>query len=90
MLHGMIKNKVFRRDFEPPSFALDLQYKDARLALELAADVGASMPVGGLVQQLRASARGKGMGRWDTSAIATVWEELDGAILKGTDAPDAE
>lgn len=90
MLHGMIKNKVFNRDFQPPSFALDLQYKDARLALDLAADVGASMPVGGLVQQLRTSARGKGMGRWDTAAIATVWEELDGVILKATDAPDAE
>ena len=30
------------------------------------------------------------MGRWDTSAIATVWEGLDGAILKGTDTPEAE
>jgi 3-hydroxyisobutyrate dehydrogenase len=90
MLHGMIKKKVFNRDFQPPSFALDLQYKDARLALDLAADVGASLPIGGLVQQLRTSARGKGMGRWDTSAIATVWEELDGTILKATDAPEPE
>jgi 2-hydroxymethylglutarate dehydrogenase len=89
MLHGMIKNKVLQRNFEPPSFALDLQYKDARLALELAGDVGAALPIGGLVQQLRASARGKGKGRWDTAAIATVWEELDGAILKASDAPGA-
>ncbi|MCC7368551.1 MAG: NAD(P)-dependent oxidoreductase [Chloroflexi bacterium] len=87
MLHGMIKNKVFMRNFQPPSFALDLQYKDARLALELGGDVGAALPIGALVQQLRTAARVKGMGRWDTSAIATVWEDLGGAILKASDAP---
>jgi len=85
MLRGSLKNKVFTRDFERVSFALDLQYKDARLALELAADVGAALPIGALVQQLRTSARVHGHGRWDTSSIAMVWEGLDDAILKASD-----
>ena len=83
MLRGSIKNKVFARDFERASFALDLQYKDARLALELAGDVGAALPIGALVQQLRTAARVQGHGRWDTSSIAMVWEALDDAVLKG-------
>lgn len=85
MLRGIIKNKVFTRKFEPPSFALDLQYKDARLALELASDVGAALPIGALVQQLRTAARVKGRGRWDTASIATIWEELDEAVIQASE-----
>lgn len=84
MLRGAIRNKVLARDFQPPSFALDLQYKDARLALELAADVGAALPLGALVQQLRATARTMGQGRWDTSSIVKVWELLDDAMLEAS------
>jgi hypothetical protein len=65
-------------------FALDLQYKDVRLALELASDVGAALPVSAVVQQLRGAVRAKGRGRWDSSAIVTVFEELDGAELRAT------
>jgi 3-hydroxyisobutyrate dehydrogenase-like beta-hydroxyacid dehydrogenase len=81
MLQGVVKNKMLTGAYEPPSFALNLQYKDARLALDLASDVGASLPVGALVQQLRSVARSKGRGTWDTASIATVFEELDGARL---------
>lgn len=88
MLQGLVRRKVLTRAFQPAGFALDLQHKDARLALELASDVGAAMPIGALVQQMRSSARTKGQGRWDTSSIATVWEELDGAVLQAS--PDAD
>jgi 2-hydroxymethylglutarate dehydrogenase len=84
MLRGVTRNKVFTRTFEPPSFALDLQHKDARLALDLASDVGAALPLGALVQQLRTSAQAKGRGRWDTASIATIWEELDEAVLEAS------
>ncbi len=84
MLRGPIPGKVLARNFEPPSFALNLQYKDARLALDLAADAGAALPIGALVQQIRSVARSKGRGGWDTAAIATVFEELDGVELKAT------
>src|SRR3712207_7094260 len=62
-------------------FALDLQHKDARLAMELAADVGAPVLIGALVQQLRQIAKSRGLGRWDTTAIATVYEELAGTEI---------
>jgi 4-hydroxybutyrate dehydrogenase / sulfolactaldehyde 3-reductase len=82
MLHGAIATKVLTGEYRTPAFALDLQYKDARLAMELAQDVGAPVLIGALVQQLRAVAKSKGLGRWDTTAIATVFEQLAGAELR--------
>jgi len=84
-LESLVRPKVLARNFDPPSFALNLQYKDARLAIDLASDVGAALPIGALVQQLRSSARAKGRGTWDTAAIATIFEELAGAELRATD-----
>jgi 3-hydroxyisobutyrate dehydrogenase-like beta-hydroxyacid dehydrogenase len=89
-LEGVIRNKVLRRDMETRSFALDLHHKDVRLAQELAADVGAILPVSTIVQQLRSAARARGRGSWDTTAIATVFEELDGAELRASDLPATE
>ncbi|MFN8524191.1 MAG: NAD(P)-dependent oxidoreductase [Chloroflexota bacterium] len=82
MLRGAVGGRVLTGHFQPPSFALDLQYKDARLALDLASDVGAAIPLGALVQQIRGVAKSKGKGRWDTSSIVTVFEELDGVELR--------
>ncbi len=82
MLQGVVRNKMLTGAYQPPSFALNLQHKDARLALDLASDVGAALPIGALVQQIRAVARAKGRGTWDTASIATVFEELDSATLR--------
>jgi 4-hydroxybutyrate dehydrogenase/sulfolactaldehyde 3-reductase len=81
-LEAAIRTKVLERAFEPPMFAMNLQHKDARLALELAGDVQMPLPIGATVQQLRESARAKGRGNWDASAIATILEELAGAELR--------
>ena len=43
-LEPLIRGRVLKREIESPVFALNLQYKDARLALELASDVEAAMP----------------------------------------------
>jgi len=85
-LEPTIRGKVMQRAIETPVFALDLQYKDIRLALELGADVGAALPISAVIQQLRGSVRARGRGGWDSSAIATVFEELDGAELRATGA----
>ncbi len=82
MLQGAIKHKVLTGEYRTPAFALDLQHKDARLAMELAADVGAPVLIGALVQQIRQIAKSRGLGRWDTTAIATVYEELAGTELR--------
>jgi 3-hydroxyisobutyrate dehydrogenase-like beta-hydroxyacid dehydrogenase len=83
-LEPTIRGKVLKGVFEPPMFALNLLHKDSRLALELASDVGAVLPIGAVVQQLRSAVRSKGRGSWDSSAMVTVFEELDGAELRST------
>ena len=75
-IDATIKPTVLTRAFQPAHFALDLLHKDTRLALELANEVGAAVPVAAVVQQLRSAARAKGRGRWDSAAIATIYEEL--------------
>ena len=84
-LEPLIRGRVLKREIESPVFALNLQYKDARLALELASDVEAAMPVSAVVQQLRAAVRAKGRGGWDSSAVVTVFEELNNAELLATE-----
>jgi 2-hydroxymethylglutarate dehydrogenase len=84
-LAGLIRGRVLKRELETPSFALNLQYKDVRLAQELAADVGAILPVSTVVQQLRTAVRAKGRGGWDSSAIVTAFEELDHAELRASE-----
>ncbi|MFN8524056.1 MAG: NAD(P)-dependent oxidoreductase [Chloroflexota bacterium] len=84
-LEGSVRGKILPRTMETPSFALNLQHKDVRLALELGAEVGATVPISALVQQLRGVARARGRGGWDSSAIATVFEELDGAELRASE-----
>jgi 3-hydroxyisobutyrate dehydrogenase-like beta-hydroxyacid dehydrogenase len=85
-LEPTVRRKILKRAIEQPIFALNLQYKDVRLALELGADVGAALPISAVVQQLRGVARAKGRGGWDSSAITTVFEELDGVELKAAEA----
>ena len=80
-----MRGKILKRGIERPMFALNLQYKDDRLALELGSDVGAALPISAVVQQLRGVVRAKGRGGWDSSAITTVFEELDGIELKATE-----
>jgi 3-hydroxyisobutyrate dehydrogenase-like beta-hydroxyacid dehydrogenase len=84
-LSGLIRGRVLKRQLETPSFALDLQFKDVRLAQELAADIGAILPVSAVVQQLRTAVRARGRGGWDSSAMVTVFEELDQAELRASE-----
>jgi 3-hydroxyisobutyrate dehydrogenase-like beta-hydroxyacid dehydrogenase len=84
-LEPLIRGRVLKREIESPVFSLNLQHKDARLAQELASDVEAALPVSAVVQQLRAAVRAKGRGAWDSSAIVTVFEELDDAELRATE-----
>ncbi|MCC6175953.1 MAG: NAD(P)-dependent oxidoreductase [Chloroflexi bacterium] len=89
-LEPAIRGRILKRQIERPVFALNLQYKDVRLALEMASDVGAAVPVSAIVQQLRGVARAKGRGGWDSSAITTVFEELDDAVLTATEPSASE
>jgi 3-hydroxyisobutyrate dehydrogenase len=50
-------------------FAVDLMRKDLGIALQAAADVGASLPATALIDQFYADVQRAGGGRWDTSSL---------------------
>ncbi len=61
-----------------PGFRIDLHHKDMGIALASARDAGVSLPVTGLVAQLIASARARGDGQLDHSALLRTVEALSG------------
>ncbi len=50
-------------------FAVDWMRKDLRIAIDQAHSLGASVPVGALVDQLYAQIQAQGGNRWDTSSL---------------------
>ena len=62
----------------PLGFKLSLHRKDLAIALELARDVSAVLPVSALAAQLEAGLVGRGHGDEDMSALARTIRELSG------------
>ena len=80
-----IKNFTLRAlpgKYSPPSFALDLAYKDLHLALELGDELGVPLPQGSSTLNLQRLARGMGHGPNDSSAILKVYESALGRTVK--------
>ncbi len=71
------KEAMLNRDFKP-GFRIDLHHKDMGIVTDAARAVGAAIPVGALVAQLVASARAKGDGSLDHSALLRGVERLSG------------
>ena len=69
----------FRGNFEPPSFALKLSYKDATLALSLAEDFDSPMPVARLAFQDLRAAMERGWGDKDFTIAFSIAEERAGS-----------
>jgi 3-hydroxyisobutyrate dehydrogenase-like beta-hydroxyacid dehydrogenase len=69
--------KVVSRDWAP-GFAVDLQQKDLRYALETAREIGASLPGTALTHQLFAALQYAGRGADATPALFEVIEGLSG------------
>ena len=65
--------KTLNRNFAP-GFALDLAYKDLRLALELAEEVGMPLFVAPQVHNILRLARAAGWGKDDTASLVRVYE----------------
>jgi 2-hydroxy-3-oxopropionate reductase len=61
-----------------PGFRVDLHHKDLGIALGTAREVGVPLPLGAVVAQLMAAARGQGHGDLDHSALLLVLEQLAG------------
>ncbi|MEW5540691.1 2-hydroxy-3-oxopropionate reductase [Streptomyces cyaneofuscatus] len=72
------KDNFLRRDFAP-GFRIDLHHKDMGIVTDAARNVGAALPVGGVVAQLVASLRAQGDGGLDHSALLRSVERLSGS-----------
>lgn len=81
----IIENKVpgfiMKRKFAP-GFQIDLAYKDLGLSAESARQLGLPIPMGSAAIQVFETARAKGLGKEDISALVKIWEELAGVEVK--------
>jgi 3-hydroxyisobutyrate dehydrogenase-like beta-hydroxyacid dehydrogenase len=70
---GRLSDRAMSGDFTA-SFALDLAYKDMRLALELAEEVGMPLMIAPQVHNMQRMARAAGLGSADSSVVLRVYE----------------
>ena len=68
--------RVLPGHYSPPSFALDLAYKDLHLALELGDELGVPLQQGASTHNLQRLAKGMGWGPDDSSSIMRVYETM--------------
>jgi len=74
-----IKNftlRALKGHYSPPSFALDLAYKDLHLALELGDELGVPLQQGSSTHNLQRLAKGMGWGPDDSSSVLRVYEMM--------------
>ncbi len=76
-LPGFIMNRSFDGGFQ-----IDLAYKDMGLAADSARELGMPIPMGATAMQAFETARAKGLGGQDITALVKVWEELMGVELR--------
>ncbi len=81
-LHGGLPATVFRGQFEPPSFALELSRKDILLATELGREYNVPMPVANLVEQIAIAGMNRGWGPQDSSITFLLQEEAAGVEVR--------
>ena len=74
-----IKNFTLRAlpgKYSPPSFALDLAYKDLHLALELGDELGVPLQQVAATHNLQRMAKGMGFGGDDSTSVLRVYETM--------------
>jgi 3-hydroxyisobutyrate dehydrogenase len=76
------RNSVLKRDFSP-GFMLALGHKDARLAIELAEQLGVPVPVTTVAKDRLAAALAEGWGAEAASVIARLQERDAGVVIQG-------
>lgn len=75
VLHEGLVKTMFKGEFEPASFALNLAYKDISLATELAREYNVPMPMSTLAEQIGLQAMNRGWGEKDSSITVVLQEE---------------
>ena len=81
-LHESLPNTVFKGEFEPPSFALNLARKDIGLATELGREFNVPMPLANLAEQIAIEAMNRGWGDMDNSITFLLQEEQSGIEVR--------
>jgi 3-hydroxyisobutyrate dehydrogenase len=82
VLHEGMARTVFRGQYEPPSFALELSRKDIGLATELGREFNVPMPVANIAEQIVIQALNRGWGDLDSSATFLLQEESAGVEVR--------
>ena len=75
VLHEGLVKTMFKGEFEPASFALNLAYKDISLATELAREYNVPMPMSTLAEQIGLQAMNRGWAEKDSSITVVLQEE---------------
>jgi 3-hydroxyisobutyrate dehydrogenase-like beta-hydroxyacid dehydrogenase len=82
VLHEGLVRTMFRGEFEPASFALNLAYKDISLATELAREYSVPMPMSTLAEQIAMQAMNRGWADQDSSVTVLLQEEQAGVQVR--------
>jgi len=82
VLHEGLVRTMFRGEFEPASFALNLAYKDISLATELAREYSVPMPMSTLAEQIAMQAMNRGWAERDSSVTVLLQEEQAGVEVR--------
>lgn len=81
-LHGSLPATVFRGQFDPPTFALELARKDILLATELGREFNVPMPIANLAEQIAIQGMNRGWGHRDSSVTFLLQEEAAGVEVR--------
>ena len=82
VLHEGVVRTLFRGEYDPPSFALELARKDIGLATDLGREFNVPMPVANLAEQIAIEAMNRGWGGMDSSVTIRLQEEQSGVEVR--------
>jgi 3-hydroxyisobutyrate dehydrogenase len=83
LLSTNIPDRVFKANYDPPSFSLRLSHKDAMLALELASELDAPMTLAALANEELERGLERGWGERDCMVTFLLAEERTGTKIRG-------
>ena len=82
---GGLERDLLAGKFDPASFALKLSQKDTSLAIQLAREVRAPVPLSSIAEQIQLEAMDRGWGNRNFNATDLIIEERAGISVRSTD-----
>jgi 3-hydroxyisobutyrate dehydrogenase len=74
--------RLFKRNFDDPTFTLELAAKDVGLAVGAGRDLGVPMPVAAAVEQVYQWAKGHGLSGMNSLATLLLYEQAAGVEVR--------